>query len=186
MVFGLRKQDKESNKAETPQESMPKKKDKPITIWFLLWNFVPILVYCCYTFFFVYKTSQNNFLSKIVIYLLGAYVVVFLLLVLFNLHSKSRMKKGLKNYKSATSFLRHTVTIINFSLSIITLIGAFITTGAVDFKSFMYAVLIIIVTIISIFFEIGKIIVRKNFAAIKQNFFEIRDKFQGRHEEDDN
>ena len=184
MMFGFKKNNKESNMAETPETAMPKKKDKPITVWFLLWNFVPIIVYCGYTFFFVYKTSQNNFLSKIVVYLLGAYVVVFLLLVLFNLRSKSRMKKGLKNYKSATNFLRYTVTIINFSLSIITLIGAFITTGAVDFKSFMYAVLIIIVTIISIFFEIGKIIVRKNFSAIKQNFFEIRDRFQGRHKED--
>ena len=184
MIFNFRKTDKESNKAETPEATLPKKKEKPITVWFLLWNLVPIVLYCAYTFLFVYKTAQNNFLSKIVIYLLGTYVVVFLLLVLVNLHSKSKMKKGLKNYKSAASFLRYIVTIINFSLSIITLIGAFITTGAVDFKSFMYAVLILIVTVISIFFEIGKIIVRKNISVIKQNFLELRDKSLGRHEDD--
>ena len=84
------------------------------------------------------------------------------------------MKRNLSNYKSAASFLRYTITIINFSLSIITLIGAFITTGAVDFKSFIYAVLILIVTVISIFFEIGKIIIRKNFHVIKQNFLDLR------------
>ena len=84
------------------------------------------------------------------------------------------MKRNLKNYKSAATFLRYTITIINFTLSIITLIGAFITTGAVDFSSFLYAVLILIVTVISIFFEIGKIIVRKNIHLIKQNFFDLR------------
>ena len=135
MIFG-RKNNKESNVATTPFDNIPQKKDKPITVWFLLWNIVPIVLYCCYTFFFVYKTSQNNFLSKVVIYLLGAYVAVFVLLVLINIKSKSRMKRGLKNYKSAASFLRYTVTIINFSLSIITLIGAFLTTGSVDFQSF--------------------------------------------------
>ena len=96
------------------------------------------------------------------------------------------MKRNLKNYKSAASFLRYTVTIINFSLSIITLIGAFLTTGAVDFKSFLYAVLILIVTVISIFFEIGKIIIRKNISVIKQNFLDLRMKGLRKENNDDN
>lgn len=174
---------KESNVATTPEDSIPKKKEKPITVWFLIWNIVPIIVYCCYTFFFVYKTAQNNFLSKIIIYLLAVYIIVFLLLVLFNFKSKSKMKKGLKNYKSAASFLRHTVTIINFSLSIITLIGVFFTTGTIDFKRFIYAIAVLIVTVISIFFEIGKIIFRKNISLIKQNFLEIRDKITNKDSE---
>ena len=173
MVYSYKKT-KESNIVDTPEESMPEKKQKPITGWFLLWNLVPILLYCGYTFFFVYKNSQSNFLSKIVIYLLAIYVVVFILLLLVSLGNRSKMKRNLKNYKSAATFLRYTITIINFTLSIITLIGAFITTGAVDFSSFLYAVLILIVTVISIFFEIGKIIVRKNIHLIKQNFFDLR------------
>lgn len=168
--------DKETNVATTPEESVPKRKEKPITIWFLIWNIVPIIVYCCYTFFFVYKTSQSNFLSKIIIYLLAAYILVFVLLVVLNLKSKSKMKHNLKNYKSAANFLRYAVTIINFSLSIITLIGVFFTTGKVDFKSFVYALSVLAITVISIFFEIGKIIFRKNISLIKQNFLEIRDK----------
>ena len=165
---------KESNIVDTPEESIPEKKSKPITGWFLLWNLVPILLYCSYTFFFVYKTAQTNFLSKIIIYLLAVYVLVFILLVLFSLGNRSKMKSNLKNFKSATNFLRYTITIINFTLSIFTLIGAFLTTGAVDFKAFVYAILILIVTIISIFFEIGKIIIRKNISVIKQNFLDLR------------
>ena len=185
MIFG-QKDKKESNIVDTPEDSIPEKKQKPITGWFLLWNVIPILLYCAYTFFFVYKTSQSNFLSKIVIYLLAAYVVVFLLLVIISLGNRSKMKRNLKNYKSAASFLRYTVTIINFSLSIITLIGAFLTTGAVDFKSFLYAVLILIVTVISIFFEIGKIIIRKNISVIKQNFLDLRMKGLRKENNDDN
>ena len=173
MIFG-QKDKKESNIVDTPEDAIPEKKAKPITGWFLLWNVVPILLYCAYTFFFVYKRTQNNFLSKVVIYLLAAYIVVLLLLVVLSIGSRAKMKRNLSNYKSAASFLRYTITIINFSLSIITLIGAFITTGAVDFKSFIYAVLILIVTVISIFFEIGKIIIRKNFHVIKQNFLDLR------------
>ena len=95
------------------------------------------------------------------------------------------MKRNLKNYKSAASFLRYTITIINFTLSIIPLIGAFITTGAVDFKSFIYAILIIIVTIISIFFEIGKILIRKNISVIKQNLLDLRMNGLKKQKEDD-
>lgn len=183
MVYSYKKT-KESNIVDTPEEAIPEKKQKPITGWFLLWNLVPILLYCGYTFFFVYKNSQNNFLSKIVIYLLAIYVVVFILLVLVSLGNRSKMKRNLKNYKSAATFLRYTITIINFTLSIITLIGAFITTGSVDFASFLYAILILIVTVISIFFEIGKIIVRKNINLIKQNFFDLRIKSSKKNKED--
>ena len=76
MMF-KRTNEKESNHLTTPEDSIPEKKQKPITGWFLLWNLVPILLYCGYTFFFVYKNTQNNFLSKVIIYLLGFYVLVF-------------------------------------------------------------------------------------------------------------
>ena len=175
MIFG-QKDKKESNIVDTPEDAIPEKKAKPITGWFLLWNVVPILLYCAYTFFFVYKRTQNNFLSKVVIYLLAAYIVVLLLLVILSIGSRAKMKRNLSNYKSAASFLRYTITIINFSLSIITLIGVFFTTGKVDFKSFVYALSVLAITVISIFFEIGKIIFRKNISLIKQNFLEIREK----------
>lgn len=175
MIF-KRNSTKEYNVAKTPQESIPKSRPQKITFWFLVWNIFPIIIYSAYTLFVVYNTAQNNFLSKIIIYLLLIYIIVFLLLVFLNIRNKSRMKRDLSNYKSATKFLKYIVTIVNFTLSIITVVNAFITGGAADIKTLLYAILILIITFISILFEIALIIVRKNVSLIKQNFLELRDK----------
>lgn len=94
------------------------------------------------------------------------------------------MKSGLKNYKSATKFLKYAIQVLNFVLSIITAISAFITTGTTDFSAIIYAVLSLIVTGVLILFEIAFIIIRKNIPIIKRNFLEIREKPVKKHNDD--
>ncbi len=175
-MFG-RKIEKESNVARTPEESKREPIRKINTFFFLL-TFFSIALYSCYTFFVIYKLTEKTFLSKVILYLLGIYVFVFILLVLVNLGNKRRMKKNLKNYKSATKFLKYTVQIINFVLSIITAISAFITTGTTDIPAIAYAILSIFITLIFIFIEIIAVKIRKNFSVIKQNFLELHEKPQ--------
>lgn len=91
------------------------------------------------------------------------------------------MKTGLKNYKSATKFLKYAIQILNFVLSITTAVSAFITTGTTDFSAIAYAVLSLIVTGVLILFEVAVIIIRKNIPIIKQNFLEIREKPVKKH-----
>ena len=142
---------------------------------FLLWNIFSIAVYSCYTLFVTYKLSEKNFLSKVILYLLIAYAVIFVLLILVSLNSKGRMKYRLKNYKSAVKFFKYAIQIINFVLSIITAISAFITTGKTNVSAILYAILSLFITLIFIFFEIVHIIIRKNIPLIKHNLLEIRD-----------
>lgn len=172
-MFG-RKVEKESNVALTPEESKKVPRFQKINTFFFLLTFFSIALYSCYTFFVIYKLTQKTFLSKVIIYLLGIYVGVFVLLVLINLGNRRRMKKNLKNYKSATKFLKYIVQIINFVLSIITAISALITTGTTDIPAIAYAILSIFITIIFIFIEIVTLKIRKNFSVIKQNFLELR------------
>ena len=99
-----------------------------------------------------------------------------MLLILINLGNKKKLKRNLKNYKSATKFFKYAIQILNFTLSIITAISAFITTGTTDISAIAFAVLSIIITFFMILFEVAKIIVRKNIPLIKQNFLDLRDK----------
>ena len=174
-MFG-RKIEKESNIATTPEESKRVPKFKKIDTFFFLFSFFSIALYSCYTFFVIYKLAEKTFLSKIIQYLLLTYIAVFVLLVLVNLGNKRRMKKNLKNYKSATKFLKYSVQIINFVLSIVTAISALITTGTTDISAIVYAILSIFVTLVFIFIEIITLKIRKNFSAIKQNFLDFRSK----------
>ena len=175
-MFG-RKIEKESNVALTPEESK-REPIKKINTFFFLLTFFSIALYSCYTFFVIYKLSKKTFLAKIIPYLLGIYVIVFALLVLVNLGNRRRMKKNLKNYKSATKFLKYTVQIINLVLSIVTAISAFITTGTTDIPAIAYAILSMFVTFIFIFIEIITLKIRKNFSVIKQNFLDLHEKPQ--------
>lgn len=174
--FKREKQEKESNVAKTPEnvdsEISTTKKGRFI---FVLWNILSIAVYSCYTLFVTYRLSEKTFLSKIILYLLIAYGIIFILLLLISLRSKGKMKTRLKNYKSAVKFLKYIIRIINFVLSIITAISAFVTTGTTDVSAILYAILSLIITTFFIFFEIVKIIIRKNIPLIKYNFLEIRD-----------
>ena len=172
-MFETRK--KESNIAYTPEESKraPLKK---INAAFFLLTFFSIALYSSYTLFVIYKLTEKTFLSKIIMYLLAVYIVAFILLVLVNLGNKRKMNSSLKNYKSATKFLKYSVQIINLVLSIITAISAFITTGTTDIPALAYAFLSIFITFVFIFFEIIVIKVRKNMHLIKQNFLELREK----------
>ena len=96
-MFG-RNREKESNIATTPEESKRVPKFKKLNTFFFLFSFFSIALYSCYTFFVIYKLAEKTFLSKVIQYLLIAYVVVFALLVLVNLGNKRRMKSNLKTY----------------------------------------------------------------------------------------
>ena len=169
------KKEKESNIAYTPEESKKGPLKKLNSIFFVL-TFLSIVLYSCYTLFIIYRLTEKTFLSKVIIYLLIAYIVVFVLLVIINLNNKKRMKSKLRDYKSATKFLKYIVQIINLVLSIITAISAFITTGTTDISALAYAVLSIIVTVVFIFFEIIVIKIRRSLPLIKKNFLELREK----------
>lgn len=176
-LFKRKKAEKESNVAKTPEATTEEiKVPTKSKVFFLLWNILSIALYSCYTLFVTYKLTEKNFLSKVILYLLIAYAVIFLLLILVSLNAKAKMKYRLKNYKSAVKFFKYAIQIINFVLSIITAISAFITTGTTDISAIFYAILSLLITLFFIFFEIVKIIIRKNIPLIKYNFLEMRDK----------
>ncbi len=168
---------KESNIASTP-EPIPQKQERwsKLQVFFFVWNIISITIYSAYTFFVIYNLSINTFLSKLIKWVLIAYGVAFLLLVLINLGNRKRMKRQLKNYKSAANFLKYFIQTLNFVLSIATAVNALIITGTTDFSAVLWACVSFTFTVINILFEVVKIIIRKNFSAIKQNFLDIREK----------
>ena len=169
--------EKESNIATTPAP-VPEKKEKwsKIQVFFFFWNLISITLYSIFTFFVIYNLSINTFLSKLIKWVLLLYGITFLLLIIINLGNKRRMSHQLKNYKSATNFLKYFIQTLNFILSIATAVNALIITGTTDFSAVMWAVVSFTFTVINILFEVAKIIIRRNFSAIKQNFLDIREK----------
>lgn len=187
--FKRKEIEKESKRASTPEndsQTKPKSKFSKLKLFFLVWNIVSIAVYSAYTLFVIYRSTESTFVSKLIPYLLGAYALVFLILILLGLFDKTHMSSRLKNYKSAITFFKAAVQILNFVLSMITIISVFITTGKPDFAGFMFAVLSLVLTLCSIFFEIVKIIIRKNIGIIKQNFLDLRVKQPKKQKEKEN
>ena len=170
------KKEKLSNEIYTPIDSIKDKKTTKIKILFYLWNIFTIILYSSYTMLVIYKMSEKNFLSNIIIYLLYLYIAIFLLILILNFRNKKNLSNKLKNYQSATNFLKYLVQIINFVLSIATAISALFSTGSLDFNAIGFALLSIFVTFVFIIIEIAKIIIRKNLPLIKYNFLEMRDK----------
>lgn len=176
-LFKRKKIEKESNVATTPTPvAQVKDSWTKMKVFFFIWNIISITLYSAYTLFVIYNLSIDTFLSKIIKWLLFAYAGAFILLILINLGNRKRMNMQLKNYKSATNFLKYAMQILNFVLSIATAVSALISTGHADFSAVLWATLSFILTLISILFEVAKIIIRKNFSAIKQNFLDIREK----------
>lgn len=175
-LLNRKKIEKESHIATTPEESKMQINSNKKNIAFLIWNILSIALYSSYTLFVIYKLSEHNFLSKIIVYLLGAYAVAFVLLILISIGNRTKLKYRLKNLQSVANFFKYFIQIANFILSIITAISAFITNGTTDFSSILYAILSLAITLIFIIVEIAKIIIRKNLPLIKYNFLEIRDK----------
>ena len=175
-LLNRKKIEKESHIATTPEESKMQINSNKKNIAFLIWNILSIALYSSYTLFVIYKLSEHNFLSKIIIYLLGAYAVAFVLLILISIGNRTKLKYRLKNLQSIANFFKYFIQIANFVLSIVTAISAFITNGTTDFSSILYAILSLAITLIFIIVEIAKIIIRKNLPLIKYNFLEIRDK----------
>ena len=169
--------EKESNVANTPSPVEPvKDRWTKMKVLFFVWNLVSITLYSAYTLFVIYNFSINTFLSKVIKWLLLIYAIAFVLLILINIGNRKRMNMQLKNYKSATNFLKYAMQILNFVLSIATAISALFATGKFDFSGVLWATLLFFLTLVSIMFEVAKIIIRKNITVIKQNFLDIREK----------
>ena len=175
-LFGKKKKEKESNVAISPPREPSHEAVTKSAILYVIWNILSITLYSCYMFFVIYHLSSKNFLAKIIPYLLGVYALAFVLLLLMSLGNRKKLKHRLKNYQSATKFLKYSIQIINFVLSIVTAVSALITTGTTDMSAVLYAVLSFFITLVFIVVEIIKIIIRKNLPIIKYNFLEIRDK----------
>lgn len=176
-LFKRKPIEKESKIASSP-DPVPEKKEKwsKIQVFFFFWNLISITIYSIFTFFVIYNLSINTFLVSFIKWILIAYGIAFLLLILINLGNRKRMNRQLKNYKSATNFLKYFIQTLNFILSIATAVNALIITGTTDFSAVMWAVVSFTFTVINILFEVAKIIIRRNFSAIKQNFLDIREK----------
>lgn len=175
-LFRRKKIKKESNVATTPEDSVGSENFTKSKVFFFIWNILSITLYSAYTLFVIYEMAEKTFLSKIIMYLLYAYGIAFILLILINIGNRRKLKSNLKNYKSATKFLKYAMQILNFILSITTALSALFSGAGIDFKSVLFAILSFIVTIVLILFEIAGIIVRKNISVIKHNFLEIREK----------
>ena len=176
-LFKKKPIEKQSNIASTP-EPIPERKERwsKIQVFFFFWNLVSISIYSAYTFFVIYNLSISTFLATLIKWVLIAYGIAFLILILINIGNRKRMNRQLKNYKSATNFLKYFIQTLNFVLSIATAVNALIITGTTDFSAVMWAVVSFTFTVINILFEVAKIIIRRNFSAIKQNFLDIREK----------
>ena len=175
-IFKQKQIEKESNVITTPEQKEKTSMFTKTKVFFFIWNILSITLYSSYTLFVTYQMAEKTFLSKVIIYLLYVYAAAFLLLILINIGNRKKMKAGLKNYKSATKFLKYTMQILNFVLSIATAFSSLFSTGTLDFKSVLFAILSLIVTLVLILVEIAGIIIRKNFGIIKRNFLEIREK----------
>ena len=172
----FKKRQKESNIIETkgPVE-FPEDKHAKFRFWFLLWNIVSIAFYTCYAFLSIYKLSEGSFLKNAFIYFLIGYTIAFALLVILNMNNQKKLGKKLKNYKSATKFLKYTIQLVNFALSCITFFQS-IGRTTISFSSILFAFISLAITIFNIMLECAILIIRKNMPLIKQNFLELRDK----------
>ena len=85
-IFKRKKFEKESNVALTPEpiEKKPERFTKT-NVFFFLWNIMTITLYSAYTLFVTYQMAEKTFLSKVIIYLLYAYIAIFVLLILINI-----------------------------------------------------------------------------------------------------
>ncbi len=172
------KKQKLSNEIYTPRDAVPKKKISKAKIFFYIWNIFSIVLFSSYTMFVIYRMTEKTFLSHLITYLLYAYAAIFILIIILNLKNRKKLKNKLKNYQSATNFLKYVVQIINFILSISTAISALFSTGNLDINTIGYGLLSIFVALVMIIIEIAKIIIRKNLPLIKYNFLEMRDKVE--------
>jgi len=170
------KKEKISNEIYTPNDAVPKKRISKAKIFFYIWNVFSIVLFSSYTMFVIYRMTEKTFLSHLITYLLYAYTAIFILIIILNLKNRKKLKNKLKNYQSATNFLKYIVQIINFILSISTAISALFSTGSIDINTIGYGLLSIFVALVMIIVEIAKIIIRKNLPLIKYNFLEMRDK----------
>lgn len=172
----FKKRQKESNIIETKGPIvLPEDKHAKFRFWFLLWNIVSLTFYTCYAFLTIYKLSEGSFLKNVFIYFLVGYTIAFALLVILNMGNQKKLGKKLKDYKSATKFLKYFIQLVNFTLSCITFFQS-IGKTTISFSSVLFALFSLTITIFNILLECAILIIRKNMPLIKQNFLELRDK----------
>lgn len=174
-IFKRKKIEKESNIAETPENSKPKSEFSVAKFYYMIWYIFSLAFHICYVGYIIITIAQKNFLSQVIVYLLYAYAIALVLIILFSLGNKSKLKARLTDYKSAVNFLKYLIQMISFVLSFVTAVSSFFTTGKFDSVAMSSAITSLILTAIMAVFEFIKIMIRKNIPIVKQNFLRIKE-----------
>lgn len=174
-IFNRKKIEKESNIAGTPENAKPKAEFSIAKFYYMLWFLFSMTFHICYVTYIIITIAQKNFLSQIIVYLLYGYAIALVLIILFSLGNKSKLKARLTNYKSAVNFLKYLIQMISFVLSLVTAISSFFTTGKFDSLAMSSALTSLLLTAIMAFFEFIKIMIRKNIPIVKQNFLRMKE-----------
>lgn len=174
-IFNRKRIEKESNIAGTPENAKPKAEFSVAKFYYMLWFLFSMTFHICYVTYIIITIAQKNFLSQIIVYLLYGYAIALVLIILFSLGNKSKLKARLTNYKSAVNFLKYLIQMISFVLSLVTAISSFFTTGKFDSLAMSSALTSLLLTAIMAFFEFIKIMIRKNIPIVKQNFLRMKE-----------
>ena len=168
--------EKESNVAVSPEPTQPYIKFSVAKFYLLLWNILSMMIYIVNVLYIILLiVDQIEFLRNIIIYLLAVYALAFVLIVILSIGSKSKLKLRMKNYKSAVKFLQYFIQIISFVISFVTALSTFLTKGYFDSKALFNALTSLIITCVMVFFEVIKILIRKNIPIVKENFLRLRE-----------
>jgi len=175
LLFKKKPIEKESNIASAPEHIKAPSPFSAKKFYIMLWNILSMAFYCIYVFYLIFKVPEISFLYNIIVYVLYGYGIALALILLFSIGKKSKRKARLKNYKSAIKFLQYTIQIVSFVLLIVTAVSALFTTGKLDIRALTNALSSLILTCIMIFFEVIKIMVRKNVPVVKENFLRLKE-----------
>ena len=154
----------------------PKKDFSKAKMYYLLWSIVSMAFNIGYAFYVIFTVAKQNFLASTIKILLVIYGVILVLVIMLSLGNKKKMKSRLKTYRSALNFLKYLIQLISFSLAIVNAISSFFVTGQFARAAIASAFTSLIITVIMIFIEIVKLMIRKNIPIVKQNLLKIKEK----------
>lgn len=175
-LFSGKKVEKEASVSTNVTMSKPKKEFSKAKFYYLLWNIVYMSFTFCYAFYLIITVAEQNFLADVIKFLLYFYGAVLVLVILFSIGSKKKLKRRLTTYKSALNFLKYLIQLISFSLAIVNAISSFFITGKFDSNALSSAFASLILTVIMAVIEIVKIMIRKNVPIVKQNLLKIKER----------
>ena len=166
---------KESNIASAPQHIKAPSSFSVKRFYLLLWEILSMTFFCIYVFYTIFRVPEISFLCDIIIYVLYGYGFALILILLFSIGQKSKRKARLKNFKSAIKFLQYTIQAVSIVLLLVTAISSIFTTGKIDIRALTSALYSLIVTCVMVFFEVIKIMIRKNIPVVKENFLRLKE-----------